>query len=420
MSSTPEPEPDPTTDVTSTFVTHADRLDVVAAAEAGGVTRETVLETIARLDAAVAAVDGAGFEPTPFGPQSRLANALDLVGAELWIKDETGNVSGSHKGRHLFGVALGQALAGDRPERLVIASCGNAAFAASVIARAVDRPLEVFVPDWADVAITERIAAHGATVVRTPRDPDRLGDPAHHAMVDAVAGGATAFSVQGTETPTTVDGGRTIAYEMLDTLGEHRIDRVLIQVGGGALGSAVASGLQRVVGDDALPVIHAVQPEGNHPLAVAWDRIIGELNDREISTNLDRANAARSLGRMPVDARRAVLGRAAAAPGDYMQPWPREPKSYATGILDDVTYDWLSLVDAMLASGGHPIVAGDMEFRMAHMLAHAHTDIAVCPTGAAGLGGLMALQRDVRPDLTGERIVVVFSGHQRDGDPRPN
>ncbi|MEM9465457.1 MAG: pyridoxal-phosphate dependent enzyme [Actinomycetota bacterium] len=406
--------------MTSTFALPADRLDVVAAAEAAGVSRSTVLETIERLDAAVAAVTGNGFEPTPFGPQSRLANALDLTGAELWVKDETGNVSGSHKGRHLFGVALGFALAGETPDRLAIASCGNAAFAASVIAAATEQPLEVFVPDWADESITERIASHGATVVRAPRDPDRLGDPAHHAMVEAIADGATAFSVQGTETPTTVDGGRTIAYEMLDTLRDHRIDRLLIQVGGGALGSAVTSGLQRVLGDDGLPVIHAVQAEGNHPLAVAWDRIVTELGETDPRTNLDRARAAEAIGKMPVDARRAVLGRVAADADAYMRPWPREPRSYATGILDDITYDWLPLVDAMLASGGHPIVAGDMDFRMAHMLAHAHTDIPVCPTGAAGLGGLLTLQRDVRPDLAGERIAVVFSGHQRDGDPRPN
>ena len=406
--------------MTSTFAIHADRLDIVAAAEANGVDRATVLDTIERLDAAVAAIDGSGFAPTPFGPQAQLANALGLKGAELWVKNETGNVSGSHKGRHLFGVALGLALAEEQPERLAIASCGNAAFAASVIAAAIERPLDVFVPDWADSSITDRIAAHGARVVRTTRDPERLGDPAYHAMVAAIADGATAFSVQGTDTPTTVDGGRTIAYEMLDTLGEHRIDRILLQVGGGALGSAVVSGLQRVLGDEGLPVVHAVQPEGNHPLAVAWDRIMVELGQADPRSNLDRANAAGAIGKMPADTRRTVLARVGADPDAYMQPWPREPRSYATGILDDVTYDWLPLIDAMLASAGHPVVTSDMDFRMAHMLAHAHSDIPVCPTGAAGLGGLMALQRDVRPDLTGERIAVIFSGHQRDGDPRPN
>ena len=38
----------------STFAIHADRLDVVAAAELAGVDRATVIDTIERLDAAVA------------------------------------------------------------------------------------------------------------------------------------------------------------------------------------------------------------------------------------------------------------------------------------------------------------------------------------------------------------------------------
>ena len=180
-----------------------------------------------------------------------------------------------------------------------------------MIAAAIEQPLNVFVPDWADDSVVEHIATHGATVVRAQRDLERLGDPAHHAMVEAVAAGATAFSVQGTDTPMTVDGGRTIAYEMLDTLGEHCIDRLLIQVGGGALGSAVASGLQRVLGDDALPMIHAVQPEGNHPLVVAWNRLAAELGDGEPTTNAERA-AAQALGRVPAEPRRAVLARLAA------------------------------------------------------------------------------------------------------------
>lgn len=420
MSSTPGRAPATTTDVTSTFAVHADRLDVVVAAEMAGLDRSTVLDTIERLDTAVAAIDGQGFTPTPFGPQSALAEAIGLDGAELWVKDETGNVSGSHKGRHLFGVALGLALTETQPERLAIASCGNAAFAASVVAAAVDQPLEVFVPDWADQAITDRIAAHGATVVRTERDPDRLGDPAYHAMVDAIAAGATAFSCQGTDTPGTVDGGRTIAYEMLETLGDHRLDRLVIQVGGGALGSAVVSGLQRELGDTAMPVINAVQPEGNHPLVVAWNRLAAELGDRAPTTNAERATAAKALGRVPAEPRRAMLARLAADPDRYMAPWPTEPASYATGILDDITYDWLPIVDGMLATGGFPLVATDDDFRAAHRLGHTHTSIPVCPTGAAGLGGLLALRRDVAPDLAGERIALVFSGHQRPGDPVPS
>ena len=50
-------------------------------------------------------VDGRGFRMTPMARQPALAAALGLAG-DLWIKDETGNVWGSHKARHLMGVML--------------------------------------------------------------------------------------------------------------------------------------------------------------------------------------------------------------------------------------------------------------------------------------------------------------------------
>ena len=91
-----------------------------------------MVAVIRELDEAVSGVDGVGFARTPSAPRPALAEALG-VDAELWVKDETGNVSGSHKGRHLFGVALGHELArrvGDSTDgRYAIASCGNAALA---------------------------------------------------------------------------------------------------------------------------------------------------------------------------------------------------------------------------------------------------------------------------------------------------
>ena len=43
-----------------------------------------------------------------------------------------------------------------------------------------------------------------------------------------------------------------------------------------------------------------------------------------------------------------------------------------------------------------------------------------CPTGAAGLAGLLAVL-DEAPEAIHEheRIAVIFSGHQRAGDPAP-
>jgi threonine synthase len=419
--------------VTSTFETYRDRLDSHRAALRSGLTDADVVAAIRDLDDAVADVDGSGFSPTPLTSQPDLAAALG-VDADLWVKDETGNVSGSHKGRHLFGVALGHELARRAGEtvdgRYAIASCGNAALAAAVVARAVDRPLDVFVPTWANPAVTDRIENLGATVVRSPRAQGVPGDPSHHALVAAIASGAVGFSVQGSETPTTIDGCRTMAYEIVDQLravsdtgadAPVRIDRLFVQVGGGALATALVTGLAAAPGLAALPRVHAVQPRGNHPLVRAWDRLVAELLDRdEPTSNPERAAAAGELGPADAEAARRLVARLSKHPERYMAPWPTEPVSYATGILDDVTYDWIPIVEATLQSGSFPIVAEEVDLEAAHRLGRARTGIDVCPTGTAGLGGLMGSLRDGSMIIeSGERIVLIFSGRTRPGDPVP-
>ena len=105
---------------------------------------------------------GHGFRPTPLRKAHALAERLGMIGA-LFVKDETGNVAGSHKARHLMGTALELELAAAlrrspiasvRP--LAIASCGNAALAA-VVAAAWGRTLLVFVPPDADQTILTRL-----------------------------------------------------------------------------------------------------------------------------------------------------------------------------------------------------------------------------------------------------------------------
>lgn len=473
----------------STFQRYARRLEAHRLVERGAITEAELISAVEAIDEAVAAVEGRGFEVTPFAPRPELARAVGLdPSVELWVKDETGNVSGTHKARHLFGVALAHRLSeatseasrhpddfrgigdshgseaphasvssrnpgGSRsPEApYAIASCGNAALAAAVLARAVGRALDVYVPVWANPAVVERITGLGGRVVRCPRTNGVLGDPAHHAMQAAVAAGAVPFSCQGTDTPTAIDGARTLAYEMIDALaadasdpgpdalaanapgpaldalaadalGTARLDRVFVQVGGGALATALVTGLAAAEGLDQLPVIHAVQPVGNHPLVRAWDRVAAEITGEEAPTdNRARATAAAKMGRLGDEAVRAVGARLAADPARYMTPWETEPISYATGILDDVAYDWTAVVEAMLRSGGHPVVAGEDNLRRAHRLARLHTGIDVCPTGAAGLGGLLALLADGSGTAVGpgERVAVLFTGRLRPGDPDP-
>ncbi len=103
---------------------------------------------------------------------------------------------------------------------------------------------------------------------------------------------------------------------------------------------------------------------------------------------------------------------AAAHRSDYMWPWEEEPKSIATGILDDETYDWRAVVHGMLATGGRPVVVDEDLLAEANDVAVAATDIPVDPTGSSGLAGLMALRRG---GIIGEddRAAVLFTGVQR-------
>ncbi len=448
--------------MTSTFESYAERLEASRLGPEGAATPDAAATAIGELDAAVAGVEGHGFEPTPFAPALELAQAAGIGDAELWVKDETGNVSGSHKARHLFGVALAHRLGDSGGEGrdaapYAIASCGNAALAAAVVARAVGRPIDVFVPTWANEAVVDRITELGGRVVRCERRPGVPGDPAHHAMLAAIEAGAVPFSCQGTETPDTIDGGRTLAWEMVDALVDHdggspaRLDRLFVQVGGGALATAVVTGLAAAVdrGELArLPVVHAVQPEGNHPLVRAWDTLALESltperapNTRDSSYFLDRivraqavpagamdngrrAVIAESIGPIEGDRLRELVSRLRYDPERYMRAWEKEPVSYASGILDDVTYDWVDIVEGMLASGGWPLVSSEDDLRRAHRLVHRYTDIDVCPTGASGLGGLLSLTT-ARGDSgsagvsPGERVAVLFTGRMRPGDPDP-
>ncbi len=343
-----------------------------------GWSDDQFVDLVNSLDDALAEVADHGFSLTPMYEAPELATAVGHRG-RLWIKDETGNVTGSHKSRHLFGLALHLAVEDvplDVP--LAIASCGNAALAASAIARAASRPLEVFVPDWAEGWILDRLDANGAQVSVCSRDEGELGDPCHRRFREAVASGALPFGCQGPDEPRTLDGGRTLGWEIVEEI--PSCDRVVIHVGGGALASSVAQALAGAVASEqwvSLPTFDTVQTQGCAPLAAAMDRLAPQLQAGVAFSELDTTGA--------------------------MQPWPTIPTSLADGILDDVTYDWIVLAWMMLATGGRAIVAPEQDVRRAHHLAQ-QGGHRVSATGSAGLAGLLA-----QPEPDAE-TVVVFSG----------
>jgi threonine synthase len=373
------------------------------------------------------------------------------------VKDETANVAGSHKARHLMGVMLyllvearrdgapGPAVASEetavlsattrvgvhgaegRPP-LAISSCGNAALAAGVIARAAGWPLDVFVPPSAGAPIVERLAQLSAEIHTCERANGVAGDPCYLAFRSAVTAGAIPFCCQGSDNGLTIDGGKTMAWEMISAFrksarrqwGASRIDAVFIQVGGGALASSIIQGFGDALAAgaiDRLPRFYTVQTAGAYPLKRAYDAVAERILKRvplvveqgfSPASDRERAELIMSHRAIIEDELRYARGHRA----EFMRPWEKAPRSIAHGILDDETYDWAAVVEGMLVTGGWPFVVSEDRLVEANAAARETTGLNVDHTGSAGLAGVMkAVAIDQR--LAAERVAVVFSGVAR-------
>jgi threonine synthase len=323
----------------------------------------------------IASTVAGGFATSPFGRHAALSAAL---GIDVWAKDETHSVAGSHKARHLIGIMLHLRVAEtlglltERPA-LAISSCGNAALAAATIASSQGWPIRVFVPTWMDDAFGDGLDRLGAEVHRCERrDDGALGDPAMAGFRAAVADGAVPFSVQGPANAWCLDTGRTIGWEMAESLPDSGLEAVYVQIGGGALATCLSAGLGREV-----PLV-AVQAQGCAPFAAAMERAT-HVTDPEHHW------------------------------AEVMMPWSA-PTSLADGILDDETYDWIGVRRSVLASRGRTVIAPESSIVAAASLVE-RTGPPTSPTGTAGLAGLMAdLDEGFRPERP---VAIVLSGVAR-------
>jgi len=308
----------------------------------------------------------------------------------IWVKDETRNVAGSQKARHLMAILLHLVVAEElgitpwtarssRP-KLAISSCGNAAIAASTLAAAAQWPIDVFIPEWSSGFVVEKLTELGAHIHRCPRRAeDPPGDPTVLRFREAVNNGSIPFSVQGPENALCLDGGRTIGWEMAQQLAQENItalDAVFVQVGGGAFAASLSRGLSEA--GISAPLV-AVQTAGCAPLSRAWDTAQSDANPAQHWTK-------------------------------HMWAWENEPVSLADGILDDETYDWVADIAQIQRTKGKVVVASESHVVEASRVAPETTLIDASPTGTAGVAGLLSMRAELSNTA---RVAVVLSGVRR-------
>ena len=192
---------------------------------------------------------------TPLYPVSKLDGKRFPFG--LYLKDDSQNPTWSFKDR---ASALVSAYAVEnRLGTIITASTGNAGSSLAGICASQHQRAVIVVPETAPLAKLTQIVMYGATLVPVKGTYDEAFD----------------LSVKATElfgwynrntayNPFTIEGKKTVSFELFEQLNYHVPDSIFIPVGDGVILSGVYKGFEdllRIGLTDKMPVIIAVQSE---------------------------------------------------------------------------------------------------------------------------------------------------------------
>jgi threonine dehydratase len=182
--------------------------------------------------------------------------ASPLLGADVWLKLETLQPTGSFKVRGAL-VAVAGALAEDPDRPVVTASAGNHGLGVAFAARVFGARAIVVIPENASTAKRSALEDFDVEIVRHGSTYDEAET---HALVLAAAGGARFVSAY--NDPDVIAGQGTIALELFDQI--PGLTTIIAPIGGGGLlaGLALAAAHRSGVGvrgveTDASPAVSA-------------------------------------------------------------------------------------------------------------------------------------------------------------------
>ena len=194
---------------------------------------------------------------------------VDLAGREVWLKLEHLQVTGSFKARGASNAVL--SLPGP-PRAVVAASGGNHGLGVAHAAAVVGAAATIVVPESVPEEKARRLAAAGASVVRSGNEYAEAESHARH-----LAGSLSAPFIHAYAGADVIAGQGTVAHEVLADIGD-RIDTVVVAVGGGGLiagtATACAGSAVAVVGvePEGIPTMHSALAAGE-PVDVSVDSL---------------------------------------------------------------------------------------------------------------------------------------------------
>ena len=284
------------------------------------------------------------------------------IGAEVHLKVEGMNPTGSFKDRGMT-TAI-SAAAGRGAKAVVCASTGNTSASAAAYAARAGMVCAVLVPDG-KIAMGKlsQAVAHGARLLQ-------VGGNFDDCLV-AARKLAEAYPVElvNSVNPDRIEGQKTAAFEIVDTIGDAP-DVHVLPVGNAGNITAYWKGYREYAGlDDG-----AVSPAVASRTPAMW--------------GFQAAGAAPIVLGHPVDA----------------------PETIATAIRIGNPASWAQAVAARDGSGGLIEAVTDEQILAAHRFLSAQEGVFVEPASATGVAGLLALA-DAGRIPPGLRIAVTVTGH---------
>ncbi|MDA8357252.1 MAG: threonine synthase [Actinomycetota bacterium] len=285
---------------------------------------------------------------TPLVPAPRLS---DRVGAQVWLKVEGANPTGSFKDR---GMTLAISKAVERGAKAVVcASTGNTSASAAAYAARAGLACAVLIPQG-HIALGKLAQAlmHGARVLQIRGNFDQaLG------IVRELPSRAPVTIVNSVN-PDRIEGQKTGAFEIVDALGDA-------------------------------PDVHCI-PVGNAGNITAYWRGYLQYHETGRATKLPRLLGFQAQGAAPI-----VLGH----PVEH-------PETVATAIRIGNPASWYSATAAAAESGGEISAVSDAEILAAYRFLAEEEAVFCEAASAASVAGL--LKSGAPP---GSTVVCVLTGH---------
>ncbi|MCC6803256.1 MAG: threonine synthase [Anaerolineae bacterium] len=237
---------------------------------------------------------------TPLYHAPRLA--ADLGIGEAWLKDDGLNPTGSLKDRASALVVARAAEAGIRV--VSTASTGNAAAALAGMGASMDMQTIIFVPATAPEAKIAQLLVYGATVVLVEASYDVAFDLCYELCL------SEGWYCRNTGVnPYTVEGKKTVAYEIAEQMGWRMPDAVIVSVGDGNIIAGVHKGfydLLQLGWIERIPRLIGVQAEGSSPIVAAWQTGMDVLDMQPVDAHTIADSISAGLPRDRSRALRAV------------------------------------------------------------------------------------------------------------------